>query len=144
MEKEASCRLLDVLIDNSRRVLDAGFGVNWAESSFFDVISLIRREPHLKPYFLDRVQDTLVNRDAETLSPSTVPPELIELVGHEFRWPELIELAENRVRLFFNGDAQMSVGDVSSRIKKASAMTGRTGFSTNITHNRFRQPRRSR
>jgi hypothetical protein len=53
------------------------------------------------------------------LDAGTVPIELIELVAHETRWPELQELAQQRIDKFFGGDATLAVGDVAHRLSEA-------------------------
>ena len=54
MDSAFAKKLLDVLIDNALRILGAGFGVNWAESTFFDIVRLLQRESNLRGYFLER------------------------------------------------------------------------------------------
>jgi hypothetical protein len=119
MDASVARKLLDLLIDNALRILTVGFGVNWAESSFFDVVRLLRQEDALKEYFLGRVRATLSMRAPECLDPGTVPVELIELVAHELRWPELLEIAEQRVGKFFHGDRMLAIGDIARRLPEA-------------------------
>lgn len=119
MDASFAKKLLDVLIENALRILAAGFGVNWAESSFFDVVRLLRQEEVLKGYFLERVRATFAMPAPGGLSPGTVPIELIELVAHELRWPELLELAQQRISTFFGGDAALAIGDIAHRLSEA-------------------------
>jgi hypothetical protein len=119
MDTEVAQKLLDVLTDNALRILAAGFGLNWAESTFFDVVRLLREEEALKYYFLDRVRSTLAARSPEALEPGTIPTELIELIAHEFRWPELLQIADHRINKFFRGDAAFAVADVATHIRDA-------------------------
>ncbi|HNI23406.1 MAG TPA: hypothetical protein PLK47_11430 [Plasticicumulans sp.] len=119
MDADLARKLLDVLIDNASRILLAGFGVNWTESTFFDVVRLLRHEASLKSYFLDRTRETLALPDPGRLDAGTVPPELIELVAHEFRWPEFLQLASERVDNLFGGDTRLAVGDIASRLPEA-------------------------
>lgn len=119
MDTRFAIRLLDVLIENATRIMAAGFGVNWAESSFFDVVRLLREEENLKSYFLERVQAAFAMRAPGRLDPGTVPIELVELVTHELRWPELLELARERIDNFFGGDEALAVGDITHRLSEA-------------------------
>ena len=70
MNSEYAQKLLDIYIDNSSRIMNAGFGVNMAESSFFDVVRLLREESSLKICFLERVRSTFAVRDAWQLNPA--------------------------------------------------------------------------
>jgi hypothetical protein len=117
-------RLLDVLVENCSRILSQGFGVNWAESAFFDVIRLLRQNDELKDYFLLKVQATFALRTPEILTPeiltpNTVPIELIELVAYEFRWPQILELAYVRIDSFFNGNESLAANDIEHRLTRA-------------------------
>ena len=112
-------KLLDIYIENVRNILCAGFGVNHAETALFDVIRFLREEPLLKQYFLKRVESTFSMPDVGSLEVGMVPGDLIELVAHELRWPEFLELAKNRVKIFFHGDITLAAGDVSSSIRNA-------------------------
>lgn len=111
--------LLEVLIDNASRILLAGFGVNWAESTFFDVIRLLSQEGGLKSHFLDLVRKTFALSAPGQLNPGTVPLELIELVAHEFRWPELLQIADERINKLFNGDISLAISDIATRVPEA-------------------------
>lgn len=119
MEIQFSAKLLNLLIENGLRILAAGFGVNWAEGSFFDVVRLLREEEDLKPYFLDRARATMLLPAPGQLEPGTVPPELIELVAHELRWPELLEIARLRIERVFGGDVSLAIGDIAGHLPKA-------------------------
>jgi hypothetical protein len=48
-----------------------------------------------------------------------VPPELIQLIAHEFRWREIEKLAQQRIDHYFGGDASLAVGDVAHGISEA-------------------------
>lgn len=119
MENSAAVELLDILIGNSSRILLAGFGLRDAESAFFGVVDLLREVKGLKPCFLDRVGETFSRRALGGLGQGEVPVELIELVAHELRWPELIELARRRLDLVFHGDTSLAVGDIAVRLPLA-------------------------
>ncbi len=119
MNSEHAQKLLDIYIDNSSRIMNAGFGVNMAESSFFDVVRLLQEESSLKICFLERVRSTFAVRDAWRLDPGFVPIELIELVAHEFRWPELLPLASERIAKYFHGNATLAIGDIAHRLSEA-------------------------
>lgn len=119
MDVDFAKKLLDVLIDNSLRILAAGFGVNWAESSFFDTVRLLRQEPSVKDYFLERVRSTFAIPAPGRLDPGTVPTELIELVAHELRWPELQQMAVQRISNLFGGDVALAQGDIAGRLPDA-------------------------
>jgi hypothetical protein len=119
MDLSFSIKLLDILIENSLRILAVGFGVNWSESAFFDVVRLLRQEPALKKFFLERVRATFAMRSPEQLDFGTVPVELVELVAHELRWPELLDLAQERIDKIFGGNAAFAVGDIAYRLREA-------------------------
>jgi hypothetical protein len=119
MDAEFAQKLLDILIDNSRRLLSAGFGVNWTESSFFDAVRLLREETCLKDYFLDKVRFTFASAEPGNLMPGAIPVELIELVAHELRWPELQVLANERLKDRFGGDIALASGDIALRLSDA-------------------------
>lgn len=119
MDLEFAKRLLDILIENSMRILVGGFGVNCAEVTFFEVVQLLKDDTRLRGYFLSRVKDTLDAPNPGALQIGLIPPELIELASHELRWPEFLELAKNRVIDRFDGDDALAVGDVATHIPEA-------------------------
>lgn len=119
MDSAFAKKLLDVLIDNALRILGAGFGVNWAESTFFDIVRLLQRESNLRGYFLERASATFSQIVPGRLDPGMVPVELIELVAHELRWPEFQVLARKRIEDFFGGDENLATGDVAQRVTQA-------------------------
>lgn len=47
------------------------------------------------------------------------PRELIELVAHEFRWSELLEMCEVRVQKMYDGDESRAVNDISKHVSLA-------------------------
>lgn len=111
MEHQAGVELLAILIENGRRILDAGFGVDRAEATFFDIVTLLRERPDLRESFLERVQCTLRSRDPSGLDEGFVPRELTELASHELRWREFEELANERLNRFFHGDRKLAASD---------------------------------
>jgi hypothetical protein len=113
--------LLDILIENAVRILHAGFGVDRAESTFFDIVRLLREESTLKTFFLKRVRATLLVAEPGGVDPGLIPIELIELVAHELRWKELKELAAERIDNRFGGNATSAIGDVAHHISEAFA-----------------------
>lgn len=119
MDPEAARILLNILIENAARILRAYFGVDRAEGAFFEVIDLLREERVLKGYFLERVDQTLAQRDKSGLGEGSVPRELIELAAHELRWPEFKELAEKRLHRFFHGDRSLAASDTADSISAA-------------------------
>lgn len=118
MNFECAQTLLNILVENSLRILRAGFGLNWVESVFFDILDLLRAQPALKADFLERVKATLVLPDPSRLDAGMLPRELIELAAHELQWEELRQLANERIRGVFGGDSALAVSDV------AQAMLG--------------------
>ena len=88
-----SQRLLDILVENSLSILREHAGLARAEGAFFEVIDLIREDPRLKTYFLEKVEKTLLSNGMGQLAIGEVPRELIELAVFEFKWPEFAELA---------------------------------------------------
>jgi hypothetical protein len=101
MDLEYSKKLIDILIDNASRILNAHFGVDRAESTFIDIIDLLREDQSLedqplKAYFLAKVRKTLEGPDPYGLDEGSVPMELIQLAVHELRWPEFRALSQKR------------------------------------------------
>lgn len=119
MNIEFARTLLDILVENALRVLRAGFGVNWAESVFFDILDLLRAQPALKAYFLEQVKATLSLPDPGRLDAGMLPRELIELASHELRWEELRQIANDRIRDVFGGDSTAAVSDVAHAMLEA-------------------------
>lgn len=111
--------LLDIYIQNVVKILDSNFGVDHAENTMFDAISLLSDYSELKPIFLKKVADTFAIRSRDAFDYNTIPEDFIELCAHELRWSELLELAEERVKTFFRGDITLAAGDVSSSIRDA-------------------------
>lgn len=121
MDVESSRKLLGILVDNGSRILQAGFGVDRAESSFFDVINLLREDQSLKGDFLARVRTTLERRHPWGAEEGSVPRELIELAAHELRWSEFSELADARLQGVFGGDTVLARSDMVHSIPAALA-----------------------
>ena len=119
MDVASAKKLLDILIENALRILSAGFGVDSAESSFFDIVGLLRREIALKGYFLEKVHTMFSMPDPGRLDAGMVPKEIIELVAHELRWNELRDLADKRIEDYFRGDAARAIGDIAHNIAAA-------------------------
>ena len=119
MDIEYADMLLSVLIENSVRIFAAGFGVNCAEATLFQIVDLVREHPELKESVLRRVACALRVRDPGTLNPAHPPRELIVLLSHEFRWPELRELARHRTEVTFHGDLALAAFDISHEIVEA-------------------------
>jgi hypothetical protein len=116
MNSEWARKLLDLLVENSLRILRAGFGVNSVESVFFDIIGLLRSHPTLKPYYLERVRATLMLPDPGLLDAGMLPRELIELSAHELQWDELRHLANERIQRVFGNDSALAVGDIAQTV----------------------------
>jgi hypothetical protein len=119
MESTAAIELIDILVENALRIMRAGFGVNRAESTFFEIIDLLREDTTLKAHFLDKVRITMAMRDPGRLEPGMVPKELIELAAHELRWREFQQLAQQRIADIFGGDEALAIGDLAQHIPEA-------------------------
>lgn len=119
MDIHHSEKLLDLLIENTRRILHEGFGITHAEHSIIAVLEILENEPALKAAFLQRVGQTLQKRDAWGLGDGDVPRELIELSAHHFRWPEFVDLAEKRLKGLFGGDKRLAASDVFTTLTAA-------------------------
>ena len=112
-------KLLDIYIQNATKILDSNFGVDCAENTMFEAIDLLRGYSELKPIFLKKVADTFALRTRDNFDYNTIPRDFIELCVHELRWPEFLELAKERVRVYFHDDRTLAAGDVSRSIQDA-------------------------
>lgn len=118
MDTAAAKQLLEILIENCRRIL-LHFGIGQAESTMFEVIELLRSEPELKVYFLEKVEFTFEERGGWGLEQGCVPRELIELAAHELQWGEFHSIAEKRLYRFFHGDRSLAASDIAIAISDA-------------------------
>ena len=96
---------LAIYIENSHRILDASFGVDRAERSFFDVIELLRGKPGLRPAFIQAFDEAFVERNPRSLDDGSLPREQIEIATHELRWREFGEVAQQRIEQRFGGES---------------------------------------
>jgi hypothetical protein len=112
-------KLLRLLVANAQRILNAKFGVNAAEVTFFEIVELIRSEQNLKATFLEMAGETFLQPDGWGCTEHAAPLELVELVAHEFRWPEIADLADKRIEKYFKGDRSLAIGDIAMRIRAA-------------------------
>ncbi len=114
MDLESAFGLLDILCENANRIIEPGYGLRAAESTFFEVVGLIRSNEQLKPYVLRKVSTVMKTRDVA--SGVAMPSELVELLAHEFRWPEFKDLAEQRLQALFDGDRLLAMSDLSDHV----------------------------
>ena len=119
MDYENSKRLLNIFIENSNRILSAGFGLNCVESTFFEVVELLKEYSDLKAEFMSKVEVAMAAVDVGILVSEIPSHELIELVAHEMRWMEILECAEMRIRSRFHGDRSLAVGDIATSVIEA-------------------------
>lgn len=119
MDRESSKELFEILVDNSKRVLRAGFGLNQVESTFFDIIELLQNNSSLKEDFLASARISMEARDPGVLDAGILPKELIELVAHEMRWTEIRSLAEMRLQSMFSGKRELAAGDIALSVMDA-------------------------
>lgn len=119
MDLDASHQLLNLYVDNARRILDSDFGVDRAERAFFDVIELLREEPRLRDVFVGDVRKMFLEHDPRGLGEGAIPRELVELATHELRWPEFGEIARQRIEKRFGGDAIMAASDPATTVLEA-------------------------
>jgi hypothetical protein len=119
MKLERSEKLLHILIENSMRLLRSGYGMNNVESTFFEIIDLLRSNPDLKNSFLKMAEVTMSSNEPGLLDPGMAPRELIELVAHVLQWDEIRSLSEERIRTIFNGDRDSARGDISINVINA-------------------------
>lgn len=101
--------------------LNDGHGIETVEDALFDIVDLLRVDPHAKTQFLEMVEQTFAKRWPYALGEDSVPSELIELATHELRWPEFMVLADKRMGEIFGGDAMLAISDVSHGVKQAYA-----------------------
>jgi hypothetical protein len=119
MDLGSAKRLLSILIENSVRILAADFGVDRAEPNFFQIVDLVREHPALKEVLLSHIAATLKEPHDAILRSDLPPRELIELLVHEFRWPEFDSMRERRLAELFSGDARLAAGDMYHHIADA-------------------------
>lgn len=116
MKLEYSEKLLEILVENSMRILRFGFGLDNVESTFFEIVDLLRSIPELKRPFLAMVEVTMNSNEPGRLDVGMAPRELIELVAHELKWDEIRFLSEERIRNRFNGDRDSARGDIAGSV----------------------------
>lgn len=112
-------KLMEIYIENSIKILDSNFGVDWAENNMFDAIGLLRSYSGLKGFFLEKVARSFMVLGHNPFDYDAVPKELIELVAHELRWPEFLDLADERIKKVFHGDRSLALGDIATSIRDA-------------------------
>ena len=96
MDTQYARKLLDIYIENTWRIFHGRFGCDRAETAMFAAIDFVREEEGLRPYFLQRVRETLSDSDGWGAGAGGMPRELILLAIHELRWPEFHQLIEMR------------------------------------------------
>lgn len=116
MRPDYAENLLQILVENSMRILRFGFGVDVAESTFFEIIDLLRSKPELKNTFLEMAKSTMQSSEPGLLDAGMAPRELVELVAHELQWDEIRSLSEERIRNKFNGDRNRARGDIAESV----------------------------
>ncbi|MGN7831223.1 hypothetical protein ACTJI2_06375 [Pseudoxanthomonas sp. 22568] len=114
-------RLLSILVENSARILRAGFGVESAKSTLYEIVDLVRNNKELELEFINMASDFLLAPEPEMKGSNVMPLELLELAAHELRLGELVDLAMERVSYRFKGDMRAAAGDVSVRILRAAS-----------------------
>ena len=116
MDAESAIRLFQIYVVNSVRILNEGFGVDRAESNFFDAIALAKEHPSVRESAIEAMRLELQNTSAASIEVGQFPKELMELFAHETRWEELRALAVARIRDRFGGDMSAAAGDVAVHI----------------------------
>jgi hypothetical protein len=116
MKLERAEVLLDILIENSMRILRPGFGMDNVESNFFEIVDLLRSNSDLKKKFLEMTRITMSSDEPGRLDVGMAPRELIELVAHELQWSEIRSLSEERVRIRFGDDKSSARGDIAMSV----------------------------
>ena len=119
MHLDSAKKLLDVLCENANRVIYGGFGIGPAESTFFEIVRLVRSHNDLKEYALEKVSAVMEGPNGGASENSEMPTELVELLAHEFRWPEFQSLAEQRIQDCFGGDRALAISDLSLHVLEA-------------------------
>ncbi len=119
MNSDSASQLLAIYLRNSRRILRANFGIREVESTFFDIIGLLRDHEELKGEMLRAIRNTMVSVEPGSLADDMVPTELIELLAHELHWVELKAISSERVQCRLGGDWRLASGDISTRVLEA-------------------------
>lgn len=116
---ELAMDTFDRLVSESMEMLKRGFGINYVESSFFEIVGLIDSSTAVRHEFLLRSKSLLGASDPGRIVEKSVPTELLELVAHELKMKELYAMAENRLNQKFSGDRKRASGDISLRLLAA-------------------------
>lgn len=109
-----------ILVENSSRILRAGFGVESAKSTLFDIVDLVRGDRDLESELIQLASKFLLSAEPGADETDVVPLELLELAAYELRLNELMDLAMNRVNKRFGGDMMAAAGDAAMRIMHAA------------------------
>jgi hypothetical protein len=116
MKLEHAEKLLEILVENSMQILRFGFGLDNVESTFYEIVDLLRSNPNLKRSFLAMVRITMDSDEPGRLDAGMAPRELIELIAHELKWDEIRFLSQERIRNKFNGDRNIAQGDIAESV----------------------------
>lgn len=119
LDLRSAKKLLDILCGNANRIILAGFGIGPAESTFFEVVKLLRSHEDLKPYAIELISSVMASRNGGTTKDCRMPSELVELLAHEMKWGEFNDLAEERIQNLFGGDRELAISDLSFHVLEA-------------------------
>ena len=121
MDLEAARSRLGFLTANAVAIVGADLGLGVAGDVFFKIVDLIREHPGLRQDAIENIARVMGKRDPALLEDALFPPELVELLAHEFAWPEFAQLCDRRIAEILYGDPSFAIGDLAGRVREALA-----------------------
>lgn len=95
MTKTRLKSLFTILIENVARILEAGFGVESVESALFEILWVTSNYEDSKEVLLGLIEGEIPRKCTGEMGFGSIPLELLELLIHEYKWKEIIELVES-------------------------------------------------
>jgi hypothetical protein len=119
MDLDCARKQLRLLTTNAVSIVRAGFGLNEAEPVFFAIVDLVRDHPGLRPDVVADVALVFGKREPGLVGDGLFPPDLVELLAHEFAWPEFAALCDKRIAELLYADPSFAGGDLAGSVREA-------------------------